>query len=199
MEILQEMVRNIVVIVLITTFLDMLLPSSNMQRFVKVIMGLFILVSLLNPVIYLLDKNEEFEVLAWQYQGAEVDENILTKSKELETVNDMLLHENYVKRLERQIEALVKLVEGVKEATIKVTLKTGSKNEQTESIEHVYVEVLCKDEEREESLVEPVKIDIKGTQAEEKKLYDTKLVDDIKKVICQYFSCNFQDIEVVFL
>lgn len=200
MEILTEMVRNIVGIVLITTFLDMILPSSNMQRFVKVVMGLFILISLLNPILNLLDKNKEFEVLAWQYPNNGSDEqSISMKNKKLEMVNKELLKDNYALRIEKQMEALVKLVDGVVVSKIKVTLKTSVKAEQADNIQHVYVNVSRSNNENQDGvLVKPIEINIKKQEFSEETDDDKRIVKDIKNILCQYFACNSEDIEVVF-
>ncbi|MCD1260680.1 stage III sporulation protein AF [Paenibacillus athensensis] len=54
MEWLGGWLRNIVLVIMLATFVDMLLPSSAMQRYVKTVMSLFILLTLLSPVIQLL-------------------------------------------------------------------------------------------------------------------------------------------------
>jgi stage III sporulation protein AF len=46
-----DWVRNIILVVLFASFLELLLPASSMQRFVRVIMGLLIMLAILNPVI----------------------------------------------------------------------------------------------------------------------------------------------------
>ena len=48
-------VKGIVFVVLFASFLELLLPSNSMQRFVRVIMGLFIMLTILQPVIEIME------------------------------------------------------------------------------------------------------------------------------------------------
>ncbi|WP_438432220.1 stage III sporulation protein AF [Gorillibacterium sp. sgz500922] len=50
---LSSWVKEILVVVLIATFADMLLPNKSMQRYVKTVIGLFLLMLLLSPVLRL--------------------------------------------------------------------------------------------------------------------------------------------------
>ncbi|WP_248925300.1 stage III sporulation protein AF [Paenibacillus hamazuiensis] len=54
MEWLGGWLRQIVLVILLATFIDLILPSSTMQRYVKTVISLFILLTLLNPVFGLL-------------------------------------------------------------------------------------------------------------------------------------------------
>jgi len=50
MDWLSGWLKSIILIVLLATFVDILLPSQTMQRYVKTVMGLFILLTLLTPL-----------------------------------------------------------------------------------------------------------------------------------------------------
>jgi stage III sporulation protein AF len=50
---LTDWLRSIIMVILLATFIDLLLPSSTMQRYVKTVMSLFILLTLLTPVFSL--------------------------------------------------------------------------------------------------------------------------------------------------
>ncbi|MGI6093322.1 MAG: stage III sporulation protein AF, partial [Negativicutes bacterium] len=44
-------IKDIILVVLFAAFMELLLPSSSMQRFIRVIMGLFIMLTILNPAL----------------------------------------------------------------------------------------------------------------------------------------------------
>jgi len=48
---LNDWVKTIILVVLFASFLELLLPASSMQRFVRVIMGLLVMLTMLNPVV----------------------------------------------------------------------------------------------------------------------------------------------------
>lgn len=121
MQMLTEIVRNIVVIILLITFLQMLLPSQSMQRFIKVAMGLFVLISFLNPFLDLLNavKQEDFAVMASRQAYAQ--EN------------------SFRQRVEEQIAAMLKIVHGLQDLQVKVQIARNSPNVQRKTIKEVIV------------------------------------------------------------
>lgn len=214
MEVLTELVRNVIVIILLTTFLDLLLPSSNMQRFVKVIMGLFILVSILTPVLSIFTRGQDFAVFNWYQDGQQEGyATVLQDSNRLTAVNQELFLQNYAIRVEKQMEALVKLVKGVSGAKVTVQLQQSKQVGTLEGIKTVQVLILNRqDPEKPQSSpnIKPIRIEIsadsqranegeaeKGNQqavsSEEK-----RIEAEIKKTISQYFGLETQQIKVLF-
>ncbi|MDT2265204.1 stage III sporulation protein AF [Paenibacillus larvae] len=57
MEWLSGWLKTVITIILLATFVDLLLPSTKLQRYVKTVMSLFILLALLSPVMQLLQRN----------------------------------------------------------------------------------------------------------------------------------------------
>lgn len=105
MQVLTEIVRNIVVILLFTTFLQLLLPSKSMQPFIKVALGLFVLFSFLNPLLQLMNRINEEELIA----------NVTLAEKETGM--------SFRQRTEQQIAAMLRMVTGLKNVEVKVLLE----------------------------------------------------------------------------
>lgn len=112
-----------------------------MQRFVKVVMGLFIIITLLNPFLNLFRNSNSFEVFAWQTPGSESEAFNAKENSRLPGVNKELFLQNYEKQLALQMEALVKLVGGVKSAQVKTTLQAGNKIGEIKELKEVRVSV----------------------------------------------------------
>lgn len=222
MEVLKELVRNVVVIVMLTAFLDMILPSSTMRPYVKLAMGLFILVTLLTPILTFVLHDREFEVFAWQYH--EPAQKVFTRQQDSErllSVNQQLLRDDYARRLEVQMEALVRLVNGV-ETKIRVELTQTAQMASGEGIKSVVVSVTGRKEESLEQsgrTVTPVKIEISTPQnpsGREKTEDDTEddrkqspgqdglsvdkkgLEKEIKNTLCPHFGLQAQQVRVIF-
>jgi len=62
---LQTLVRNLALILLLATFLEMLLPNKSMRGFVQMIMGLFVISAILTPITTLLHTPLSMEIPAW--------------------------------------------------------------------------------------------------------------------------------------
>lgn len=202
MAAVTEMVRNIVLIVLLTTILDMLLPSHSMRSYVKVVMGLFILVSLLTPILSLLAKEQDFAVLAWQQESfLPAELSIQQSGEKLTAVNKDLLRENYAHRLEVQMEALLKLLEGVGEAEAEVTLKAGSRRGGVEEIQSVLVRI-TREKKEEIIFIPPVNIDDGSVDNEPWKVVndaeEERITTETKNTLSQYFGVAPAQIAVVF-
>lgn len=60
-----DWLKQIILLVLIATFLDMLLPSNAMEKYVKLVMGLLILMAILSPIFKLLSENLNLTELAF--------------------------------------------------------------------------------------------------------------------------------------
>jgi stage III sporulation protein AF len=133
MRVLTEIVRDIVVILLLTTLLQMLLPSYNLRRFLKVAMGLFVLITLLNPLMQLVNTARNESIAAFAF----------SRPKELkgQETGLMLFEENFQQRTEQQIASLIKLVNAVPEVEVEVRLKQSGSKVKRESIAEVIVTI----------------------------------------------------------
>ena len=128
MEVVIEMIRNVVMIILLTTFLDMLLPSGSLKPFVKVIMGLFIMLSILNPVLSLFMNEQGLEIFAWRDERSLAGfTTVLADSNRLNEVNAVLFRENYAARIALQMESMLKLLFDMEDVHVEVVLEDGEK------------------------------------------------------------------------
>jgi len=124
-------IKGVVFVVLFASFLDLLLPNSSMQKFVRVIMGLFIMMAVLTPVIDFVDKspgNIEIPV-GGEFADNRVLSSLSDAQESARDKRERLTREHYAKELERQIRATVLSIEGVADAKVVVRLKEISKHE----------------------------------------------------------------------
>ncbi|NHN28841.1 stage III sporulation protein AF [Paenibacillus agricola] len=63
MDWLSDWLKSVVMVILLASFVDILLPSQTMQRYVKTVISLFILLTLLQPVLSLLQKQTSIDQL----------------------------------------------------------------------------------------------------------------------------------------
>jgi stage III sporulation protein AF len=53
--------KELILMILLATFAEMLLPKSSLHRYVKTVLGLFILMAMLSPIFTLLQKQKEMD------------------------------------------------------------------------------------------------------------------------------------------
>ncbi|PKM85961.1 MAG: stage III sporulation protein AF [Firmicutes bacterium HGW-Firmicutes-12] len=208
MEVFKELIRDIVLIIMLTTFLDMLLPSNSMRPYLKMVMGLFILVSIINPVLNLILNNQDLEVFAWQQDSVIEDFNSIKQAgEELTAVSQEQFIKNYASQIEVQMEGLLKYLEGVKAIDVKVELLGGRRLGSFEGIKSIMViltQIDGKSEDIDNIKIEPIEIGDKhnliGNEATKQfdEYEENKIAEEVNKVLCQYFGVTSDQISVVF-
>lgn len=142
--IIAAWVKGIILVVLFASFLELLLPNSSMQRFIRVIMGLFIMLAILNPVIDIIQNrwgNDQVAVLSTRANDSADMENIASAVASVSNERERLSYEMYKKDLSKQIKAMVMAIDGVADAKVIVDVNTGGGNNQAGSIKNVVVYV----------------------------------------------------------
>lgn len=118
MEKLSFLVRSLVLIVAVTAFLELLLPVGEMRRYVRMVMGVLILVAVLQVLVGFLYRPEGFAV------PRVVSEPGLEAGPDYEEIyagyREQAL-EAYRQGLARQVEALARMA-GLKVARVEVVL-----------------------------------------------------------------------------
>lgn len=61
---LSDWLKQLILMIMLATFVDLLLPNQNMQRYVKTVLGLFILMTLLNPIFALFQREWDLTKMA---------------------------------------------------------------------------------------------------------------------------------------
>lgn len=129
MGLLSEIVRNVLVIVLVASFLELIMPEGTLRPFVRFAIGLFILVAVLNPIAGALFADKDLEIQWWDSQShlEKQEEQILRTGQE---INQQIWDNNQellASKVEGQISAVAILVPGVDDVETKVQLDgTGS-------------------------------------------------------------------------
>jgi len=116
---LHTLVRNLVVILLLATFLEMLLPNKSMRGFVQMVMGLFVISAVLAPITTFLHTPLEMEIPAWTATNHQDLSAIATEGQGLKLARDAV-QEQYRQILIHQIKALVLSSDGVDGAEVDV-------------------------------------------------------------------------------
>lgn len=114
METLSNLVRSLAIIIILAGLLEMFLPSNNLKPSVQVIIGLFILVTILNPLLGLINKEWTTELQAWTTEGMGVSlDQVLAKGDQIRQNNQTKAMDQYRQKLAAQVTGLANLVPGI--------------------------------------------------------------------------------------
>lgn len=155
-DILTNWLKEIILIVLLAVFLDLILPNSTLQRYVKLVMGLLILMTMLSPVLQLL--NTDFTLERISSDILREQQNARGSGwQEIEQTSQRLMdnqQQQSSRYVEQQIAALVQdRVESlypvkVKQVEVKTDLAESQQGNAVPQIASVYV-VLNQTEDEE--------------------------------------------------
>jgi stage III sporulation protein AF len=124
-------VKNIILVVLFASFMELLLPNTSMKKFIRVIMGIFIMLAILNPLLlfFQTDKPDaHIAVLSGKETVNNAKANTINEiAKTTVTQREELLASAYKEDLARQISAVVKSIAGVEDAHTKLSVGKNGK------------------------------------------------------------------------
>lgn len=116
-------VKYIIFVVLFASFLELLLPNNNMQRFVRVIMGLFIMLAILNPVVDVVQNHLMPIHVPVLSANSDHSALILNNAKNISSEREQLSAEIFKKELAQQMKVMITALDGVADA--KVVINTN--------------------------------------------------------------------------
>lgn len=132
MGVIRELVCNLAILLILATLMEMLLPMGNLRNFVKMIMGLFLIVTIMNPILQVVNQPIAFQVtdsaLRAETQG------ILEKGKQIQQVNEQAALRQYEQTLAQQIKAVAKLAPNVSVQDVRVAIDGASETGQIKQI-----------------------------------------------------------------
>lgn len=122
-EAVSAWIKQIILLVLFASFLELLLPSSGMQRFIRVIVGLLITLAILNPVLDVVQNNNwsAQQVPALSTNSAS-SQSVISQANKIAGEREQLAVETYKRELGRQIKATVSALGGVADVQVAVSL-----------------------------------------------------------------------------
>lgn len=180
MAVLIEIVKSILVIIIVVSFLELLLPDGLMKPFIRFAVGLFILVSILNPLLSTFF-HDEFQISLWDYKidpGEEL--NILNKGEEIQADIAGFQNEFIKEKIQGQIAAMALLVPGVEDVKSEVHYSDDGSIEQMNLYVMTREDIISENESDKEVFTYQEKSDEKNDEIEFK----------MKKIIEQFFGIS---------
>jgi|GEM_PF-717708 len=197
-DLITVWIKSIIFVVLFASFLDLMLPNNRMQRFIKVIMGLFIMLSILNPVISVIDRMRtaaQVPALASGISSGLSDSEIMDTAKQVAGKRDQIVQEMYERDLSKQIRATVLAVDGVADAIVIVdAAQQGNKSRGKLNRVIVYVEPGITADERKIARV-TIAQDA-AEPAKESRNLSPPVTDKITRMVTELYQLKASQVEV---
>ncbi|WP_062355971.1 stage III sporulation protein AF [Bacillus kwashiorkori] len=108
MEFLSSWIGNVLMFILLAVIVEMLLPQSNIQKYVKMVLGLLLIVIILTPIfqIFSVDVNTLLNQVAnsSNEQNFQLENSIENKKKEIQATQDAYILEQAAYQLREIVE-----------------------------------------------------------------------------------------------
>lgn len=123
MDVIAEIVKNLLVIIIMSSFLEIMLPEGNIKPFVRFAIGLFLLIAILNPALAYIYDDKNFQVSVWDDRIDEKTTQVIADGSQ--KIKDQITTQSNTvmkEKMEGQISAVALLVPGVGDVHTELTV-----------------------------------------------------------------------------
>ena len=200
MAALTDWVANIIVLILIAVIMELLIPNSSLQKYVKMVVGLLLILVLLSPLlsIFSVDEDDIFQTLS---PGQTVTENdfensINQKKSEIQAAQDAYIEEEMAVQMENQVEEELIHRFHVEISGVDLTLNDESAGHQ-DLIHAVHVRLGTEavDETSSRPFVEPVQKVVIGEEKTQPSI-EVKKMEDIRTFLANAWQIDEEKISL---
>lgn len=196
MDFLNSWLQGIIVSVIVATIIEMILPNGNTKKYVKVVLGIYVVFNIITPIInqftnssFELSSIINIEEYTKKMETYEVSSNNIDKS------NEENIKQIYISNLKNDITA--KLEE--KEYLVK-SIKLEIENDETYKIKNIELSVSKKETKEEQKTenkvvineIEKVEIQVSEQKKNETKEEKSNLTENEKQEIKKYLSSVYE-------
>lgn len=200
MEFITSWAQGIIIAVIIGTILEMLLPNGNSKKYIKVVIGVYIVFNIVSPIIskftgseFKLDSVIDINKYEDKISSYEID------TKNLENTNNSNIKEVYILNLKKDIKAKIE-----EKGYIVNTIQIEIENTDEYNVKNINMTISKRENKKEEKKVneiEKVNIEVK---IENNAIEETtemirlteKEIKEIKEYISSVYEINKNNINI---
>jgi stage III sporulation protein AF len=202
LEALSAWIKHIILLILFATFLELLIPNNDYKKFIKVIMGLLLLLAVLQPVLDIVDRSWD-NTAATTVTGSKIGETkteIANHSAKFQNERDRVALEQYKKELTKQVRVLAGSIAGIMDVRAEIVLNENKGEKNYSTIKKITIYAKPGRESKNTAAVNSVKqveISMKTKSMTPAAVLDDQHKEHIKKVVTEFYHLNPEQIEVI--
>lgn len=203
MGFLNSWLQGIIIAVVVTTIIEMILPSGNSKKYIKVVLGVYVVFNIITPVInqFFHSDLELSSILNIEEYTKKMETyEVNTKDIKIEETNEQNIKEIYQSNLKKDMKAKLK-EKGyeVKQIEMEIEKEESYQIKQISLLLEKGAEV--KEENIEEQVniaeIEEVEIKIGESKEEEKQEVKSKITEREKKEIKEYLTSVYEIKDII--
>ena len=193
-EFLSSWAQGIIVAVIIATLIEMILPNSSSKKYVKVVIGMYILFTIVSPIIKKLGgKDINLNTIDIEKYEQQISKSDNTMSRKFEDNNTRSIKDIYVSNLKADISAKLK-EKGYEIDTSDIQIK-DDENYTIEKITLKLIKMEQKQEKNNEIVINTVEIGNTISQKDSKTLSDDDK-QEVKDYISETYDIDKKNINI---
>ena len=193
-EFLSSWAQGIIVAVIIATLIEMILPNSSSKKYVKVVIGMYILFTIVSPIIKKLGgKDFNLNTINIEKYEQQISKSDNTISRKFEDNNTRSIKDIYVSNLKADISAKLK-EKGYEIDTSDIQIK-DDENYTIEKITLKLIKMEQKQEKNNEIVINTVEIGNTISQKDSKTLSDDDK-QEVKDYISETYDIDKKNINI---
>lgn len=125
MDLLRDWVENLILLVIVATLCEMILPEGSPRQFVRLVLGLVVVLAIVHPLAAFVNQDRwltELELGARRYEAGSASEDWLNDAKRVESAGRAAATSSLQAETGQSVAALLLLVPGVDNASAAVRL-----------------------------------------------------------------------------
>lgn len=181
--------EQIIVSVIIATIIEMILPKGNSKKYIKTVIGIYILYTIISPVITFIG-GKDLKIDYSKYEKYfENNEEYKVLEKEIASSTTNTIKDTYTKELEKQISLdLEELDINLESIDLSLDLETGEINNLTLTLNKGK-------ETKDKNEISVNRIEIGSTK--DKKILSMQEIDKVKNILKEKYNIDYEKITII--
>lgn len=172
---ISSWVQGIIVAVIISTIIEMILPNGNIKKYVRTVIGAYIVFVIVSPIITKIT-GKEFNLGSYKLPEME-------QSKQTVIDTNTYIENTYINKIKQDI---IENIEKKGYKVIKVTIDIDKTEENYGNINGINLKLSKKDKDNVTNTIEPIEINI-NDKAEQNESLLTEEIQELKS----YLKTNY--------
>lgn len=186
-DFISEWAEQVVLAVIMATILEMLLPQNKSRKYIKMVIGIYILFCIISPFI---KESNSFSI-----DNIDLFENYIEEKEEVNQESmDKRLQELYLEELEKNITKKAE-ENGYSVIKCKVDAILDSNNENA-GINKITLEI-CKNTNTNISKIENIEIDVDAKEENKEETIENDEIKELTKKLSEYYEVEEKKINII--
>lgn len=122
LEKLSHWIKHIILVIMFSSFIEFLIPNNKYSKYIRVVLGSFIILTILNPIISIFYKGNVIDGISFCDKNLYQDSVIAAEAENFNQKNDEIIVKNFKKNISTVIKEQLKVITSLEVKKVKIEL-----------------------------------------------------------------------------